>query len=137
MALTPKQEAFCIKYVETGNASEAYRHAYNAEKMKPETIKVKASELLKSGNVSVTVEKLKSEAKKIADKHFGITVESLLSEFDENRREALQLGQISAANQATLGKAKLCGLDVYKVDHTSSDGSMTPRKTLDDFYGDA
>ena len=26
--LTPKQEAFCRAYVETGNASEAYRQAY-------------------------------------------------------------------------------------------------------------
>lgn len=27
MALTPKQEAFCLAYIETGNASEAYRRA--------------------------------------------------------------------------------------------------------------
>lgn len=26
--LTPKQEAFCLAYLETGNASEAYRHVY-------------------------------------------------------------------------------------------------------------
>ncbi|SQE31532.1 Terminase small subunit [Mannheimia haemolytica] len=26
--LTPKQEAFCLAYIETGNASEAYRQAY-------------------------------------------------------------------------------------------------------------
>ncbi|MGU9998175.1 terminase small subunit, partial [Bordetella avium] len=38
MALTPKQEAFALAYVETGNASEAYRRAYSAERMKPETV---------------------------------------------------------------------------------------------------
>ena len=29
--LTPKQEAFILAYLETGNASEAYRRAYNDE----------------------------------------------------------------------------------------------------------
>ena len=33
--LTPKQEAFCYGYIETGNASEAYRKAYITAKMKP------------------------------------------------------------------------------------------------------
>ena len=28
--LTQKQENFCLAYIETGNASEAYRKAYNA-----------------------------------------------------------------------------------------------------------
>ena len=38
MKLTPKQEKFAQVYVETSNASEAYRQAYDALKMKPETI---------------------------------------------------------------------------------------------------
>ena len=59
--LTPKQEKFAQVYVETGNASEAYRQSYNAERMKPETIWVKASELLSCGNVSVRVGLLRSE----------------------------------------------------------------------------
>lgn len=36
--LTIKQEAFCQAYIETGNASEAYRTAYAADKMKPEAV---------------------------------------------------------------------------------------------------
>lgn len=32
-SLTIKQEAFCQAYIETGNASEAYRTAYAADKM--------------------------------------------------------------------------------------------------------
>ena len=36
--LTPKQEAFACAYVETGNASEAYRRAYDvAPDCKPNT----------------------------------------------------------------------------------------------------
>ena len=44
--LTPKQEASCLAYTKTGNASEAYRQAYDAKGMKDTTIHVKASELL-------------------------------------------------------------------------------------------
>ena len=45
--LTLKQEKFCQEYVKNGgNASAAYRSAYNASKMKDETVWVKASMLL-------------------------------------------------------------------------------------------
>lgn len=50
--LTLKQENFCLAYVETGNASEAYRRSYNAERMKPETITKRASELLSNGVIA-------------------------------------------------------------------------------------
>lgn len=41
--LTIKQEKnFCLYHVETGNASEAYRRAYNTDGMKPETINRRA-----------------------------------------------------------------------------------------------
>lgn len=62
MALTQKQENFCLKYVETGNASEAYRFAYNAEKMKHETVNNKAYLLLQKDDIRVRVEELKAMA---------------------------------------------------------------------------
>ena len=48
MNLTPKQENFCLAYLETGNASEAYRRAYAAGKMKSETVHRKAFDLLEN-----------------------------------------------------------------------------------------
>ncbi len=54
--LTPKQQRFIQEYLATSNASEAYRRAYDADKMKPAVVKVKACELLKKGNVAVTVQ---------------------------------------------------------------------------------
>lgn len=56
--LTPKQETFCQEYIKCGNASEAYRIAYDCKNMKPETINVKACELLKNGNIMVRVQEL-------------------------------------------------------------------------------
>jgi len=124
MPLTQKQENFCLKYVETGNASEAYRFAYNAENMKPETVWKRANELLSNGAVAGRVSELKESHK---ERH-QITVDMLLQELEENRQAALQAEtvQASAATAATMGKAKLLGLDKQVIDHTSSDGSMSP-----------
>lgn len=61
MSLTSKQEKFCIEYVRTGNKSEAYRLAYDAEGMSSETINVKACELYSNGKVSVRVKELEEE----------------------------------------------------------------------------
>jgi len=62
MALTQKQEAFALAYFETGNASEAYRRAYNAENMNPNVIHNKASALMAKGEVRVRVEQLRAKA---------------------------------------------------------------------------
>ena len=61
MKLTIKQENFCNYYLECGNASEAYRRAYNAEKMKEKSVWEKASELLRNVKVSARVEELRAE----------------------------------------------------------------------------
>ncbi len=60
--LTPKQRKFAEEYVNTGNASEAYRRAYDVlETTSNDVIKVKASELLKNGNIAVTVNELQKK----------------------------------------------------------------------------
>lgn len=60
MALTAKQEAFCLAYIETGNASEAYRRAYNCKNSKPSSINVNACKLLADTNVQQRVSALKT-----------------------------------------------------------------------------
>lgn len=118
MSLTPKQEAFCLAYLETGNASEAYRRAYNASNMKPETIKRKAAELMVNGNIAATIEAGREEARKRSQ----LTVDDLLRELEEARRAALscETPQSSAAVSATMGKAKLLGLDKQLVEHSGT-----------------
>ena len=56
IALTPKQRAFCYKYIETGNASLAYREIYDCSKSKPLTISRKAKELLDNGKIAAVVD---------------------------------------------------------------------------------
>lgn len=61
MSLTPKQEAFCLAYIETGNASEAYRQAYpRARNWKPETVHREAHALLNNPKISTRLDELKA-----------------------------------------------------------------------------
>jgi len=125
MKLTPKQEKFAQVYVQTGNASEAYRQAYDAEKMKPETITVAASKLLANYNVTTRVQQIREELAKASQ----IGLKELLQELEQARQAALgcESPQSSAAVAATMGKAKLLGLDKVIIDHQSSDRSMSPK----------
>ena len=61
--LTPKQENFCREFIKCGNASEAYRKAYNCQNMKPESINRKASELLDNVKITARVQELDKEKK--------------------------------------------------------------------------
>lgn len=112
MSLTAKREAFAVAYVETGNASEAYRRAFNAERTQPHVVHVKASELLADGKVAVRVKELQAMAVERA----LISVQSLTEELEEARALALAEKQPSAAVSASMGKAKLHGLLTDKVE---------------------
>ena len=57
--LTQKQENFCLAYIETGNASEAYRRVYNAKGMKPETVNRNAKALLDNNKIATRLEELR------------------------------------------------------------------------------
>lgn len=118
--LTPKQERFCQLYIELGNASEAYRQAYNASKMKPETINTKAKELLKHGLITVRISELQDEHK---ERH-NTNVDDLIAELEEARQLAKDPAkpQPSAMVSATMGKAKLLGLDKQVIEHTGPNG---------------
>jgi len=124
LKLTAKQEAFCLAYLEAGNASEAYRQAYNAENMKPETVNRKAKELLDNGKIAARIEALQEEHR---ERH-KITVDDLLAELEEARKTALNLPlpQSSAAVAATMGKAKLLGLDKQILEHSGPNGGPIP-----------
>lgn len=67
MKLTVKQTNFCNYYLETGNASEAYRRAFSCDRMKSETINEKASLLLKEGKITARVRALQAELQQRSD----------------------------------------------------------------------
>lgn len=130
MALTQKQEKFCRLVVELNNNSDAYRGAYDASRMKNETVHKRSGDLLKNGVVSGRIDELRAEH---AKRH-RVTVDDLLGELEEARQIALnaETPQTSAAVGASMGKAKLLGLDKQLIELS---GTITTRTTLDDFYG--
>ena len=67
MALTQKQHNFCVAYIKCGNQSEAYKIAYNAEKMKDDTVYKRASELMQNGEITgcITSMRERTESKAI------------------------------------------------------------------------
>lgn len=62
--LTMKQERFAVEYVQTGNASEAYRRAYDAIKSKPETINQASCRLLKEPHVQAKIAELRESVER-------------------------------------------------------------------------
>jgi phage terminase small subunit len=104
-SLTQKQEAFCLAYVETGNASEAYRRSYDvAQETKPETVWSEASRLVADPKVSARIVDLQEKAREIA----LVSVGSLTGELEKARAHAMADPKgAAAAVSAIMGKAKL------------------------------
>lgn len=103
--MTPKQEKFCMLYIELGNASEAYRQSYNAENMTPASVNVNASKLLASAKIALRLDALRAEH---AERH-EMTVDRISAMLIEDRDLAHQIKAPSAAVAASMGLAKLHG----------------------------
>ena len=109
--LTAKQEKFCTEFVQCGNAAEAYRHAYSAGKMKPETVWSNASRLLGNSKVKARVQELQYAAAQKAQ----VTLEGHLEALRRLRDLAVEEGQFSAAITAEISRGKAAGLYTDKV----------------------
>lgn len=66
-SLTVKQENFCNYYIESGNASEAYRRAYSCGKMRDKQVWEESCKLLSNPKVAQRVKGLQEEQKKKSD----------------------------------------------------------------------
>ena len=108
--LTVKQDKFARKYIECSCASEAYRHAYDTKRMKPETIWSRACEVLKNSKVAARVNQLQEQAQQ----RHEITFDRMIQMFIEDREQAKQLNQTSAAISADNAIAKMLGFMTEK-----------------------
>ena len=112
--LTQKQENFCLAYIETGNASEAYRRAYDANKMNDNAIGVAANELMNNPKITL---KLQEYRKPVVEK-VQITLKNHLEKLAELRDKADASEKWQAAIQAEVARGKASGLYVDKVEIT-------------------
>lgn len=117
--LTQKQEAFCLAYVETGIAAEAYRRAYNVRAAtEHSSIYANASKLLADTKISLRIKSLQADAAKLS----LYTVKAAFDDLTEDRKFARDQQNPSAAVAATKGKMALFGMDKQTVRHTGPDG---------------
>lgn len=116
--LTPKQEAFCLAYIETGNASEAYRRAYDAGKMATATIHRKAKDLLDNGKVTARIKELSKPAEESA----VLTREQHLEDLKRLRNAAEKDKKWDAAIKAEIARGRVCGHYIDRAEVTGKDG---------------
>lgn len=115
--LTPKQEAFVLAYIETGNATESYRRAYDCSNMTDKSINENASKLLRNAKVAPRLQVLqeRSAAKAV------LTRQWVLERLMRNADKALELEDVTASNKALelLGKVDELSMFVERSNVTS------------------
>ena len=118
--LTDKQEAFAYAFVETGNASEAYRASYDVgASAKPAGIWANASKLMADPRIAERVAEIRAQLQEA--RHFKVL--AAMDEFEQARSKAMDYSQFSAAVSAINAKVKLAGLDKpTKVQEVGPDG---------------
>ena len=119
--LTPKQEAFCLAYLETGNAAEAYRRSYDvAPDARDSWVYVEACQILDNPKIALRLKELQSQAAKLSI----YTVGRAYDELEQARDLAMQERNASAAVSAINGKVKLFGLEApSRLEHTGKGGA--------------
>lgn len=110
--LTQKQETFCLAVIEGLNNSDAYRRAYNADRMKPETVNRKAKALIDDGKITARIAELREPAAKNAQ----LTLEQHLHDLRRLRDMAEDEGKYGPAIQAEIARGRASGLYVEKLD---------------------
>ncbi len=109
--LSVKQELFCLEYLATGNASEAYRRAYSTGNMAPETIGRRAHDLVHSGKIKAKLEEIRGGAVDRAEYSLAQHLERLKDLSEQAERE----GNYSAAVRAEELRGKASGFYVERV----------------------
>ncbi len=104
--LTMKQQSFCLAFLETGNASEAYRRSYNAGNMAEATIWRKAHDLVKNGNVAARLDEMRQQLAERAQ----VTLEKHLDDLKALRNKAETAEKFGPAIQAEIARGKAAGL---------------------------
>jgi phage terminase small subunit len=128
--LTQKQDGFCLAYIETGNASEAYRRAYSTGKMKPETVANNAHGLLKRSEITARIDALRAPAVEQAQ----VTLARHLNDLKRLRDLAEEAQKFGPAIQAEIARGKAAGLYVDRTEITGKDGAPI-YAGLEHFYG--
>ena len=129
MKLTKQQEHFCQEYIKDSNATRSYKTAYSVQaNTKEQCTWVNASKLLSNAKVTLRLNELK---RALANKNLWTREHSvkILAKIavstdtkpTEKTQAVKELNMMHGYNEPT------------KLDHQSSDGSMTPKISNSNF----
>lgn len=125
--MTPKQEAFARKYVETGCASTAYRSAYNCANTSDKTVNEEACKLLKNPKVAPRVEQLRQGHQKRHEITVDKLTEMAMKAYDMACADDVKTPSAAVAAVMAIGKLHGLVVDKSKNEHTGADGkSLIP-----------
>ena len=131
-----KQHKFVDEYINTGNASEAYRRSYDCKKSSNKTISIEATKLINSPNVALAVKREKERLSRSSRLDSKDIENNLFSIFERS----LETDQLNTARACMMDIAKLNGLIIQKqeqqinttVNHVSLLEAVKQRKTVRD-----
>jgi len=131
-----KREDFAQHYALHGKPADAYRHAFDTSRMKPNTIYVKASELLRDGKVQVRIEELQAIAAEQADEQFKMDSAWLLNRLQEvDQLDIADIlddsGHVKPISQwPKAWRTSISGLDLHELMGQGEDAVLTTVKKL-------
>lgn len=133
LGLTEKNMAFAravfLDYSGKKSRAEHYQDVFGGSANATSLCNM-ASRLWREPAIVAYVEMLREDMRE----RYLVTMEGCVAELEEARQVGFDTKSAAAMVAATMGKAKLAGLDKVVVDHQSSDGSMSPR-TFTEMYG--
>ncbi len=113
--LTPKQELFAQKYVESGIAAKAYKEAYSTDNMKDDSIYREAHELVHTPKISSRIEEIKQELRD----ELSITTKDIDRVYEEAISMAYLQNDPSTIIRGNAERSKLHGLITDKSQNTN------------------
>jgi phage terminase small subunit len=114
--LTAKQERFARLFVELGNASEAYRQAYQPKLLSPHGVKCEG---YKQSHHPMVLQRIE-ELREIRQSDMEWSRDRLVYELFQRSKEARDAGHFSASIKALEVIGKLAGVLVDKVEYTGT-----------------
>lgn len=133
--LTMKQEAFASAYVETGNASEAYRLAYDASRSTRKSIEQNASKLLRHAKIAPRIQALQALVAKETVLDLGSVVDSFREVYERSMQHHMVFDSkgkptgefqfnAAGANKAMENIGRLLGFYVERSEHKNLNMSV-------------
>lgn len=130
MSLTTKQEIFVQRLIEGYSQREAYKFAYNCEKMKDESIDIEASKLFNNPKISLRYQELLDEYKEKAKWNRSKAEEKLMWLLDKSQEDIEYRGLKQANSNSMLNTIKELNTltDLYPKKNKEDDISLEDRE---------